>query len=58
MISDDQEFVTALLEQTGVAVVQGSVFGLPGHFRVSYAASTEQLHDACLRIQNFCASLS
>ena len=33
----------ALLEETGVALVHGTAFGLPGHFRVSYAASDAQL---------------
>ena len=31
--------------------------GLGPNFRVSYAASTEQLEDACARIQRFCANL-
>lgn len=58
VITSDQDFATELLEQTGVAVVQGSAFGLPGHFRLSYAASTQNLQDACSRIKAFCASLS
>jgi len=40
VIADDAEFVTALLEAEGVAVVQGSAFGAGPNFRVSYAAST------------------
>ncbi|HBF98538.1 MAG TPA: aspartate transaminase, partial [Alphaproteobacteria bacterium] len=44
--------------QEGVAVVQGSAFGLAPHFRISYATSTEALTEACTRIQRFCASLS
>lgn len=57
IIDSDLAFCTALLSETGVAVVHGSAFGLPDHFRVSYAASEEQLSESCDRIANFCASL-
>ncbi|MGH7005472.1 MAG: aminotransferase class I/II-fold pyridoxal phosphate-dependent enzyme, partial [Alphaproteobacteria bacterium] len=56
-IATDEDFVTYLLEIGGVAVVQGSAFGLAPHFRVSYATSTELLRDACKRIQKACAAL-
>lgn len=56
-IVDDESFVTALLEEEGVAVVQGSAFGLAPHFRISYATATEALEEACSRIQRFCANL-
>lgn len=57
-IDDDEIFATALLEETGVAVVFGAAFGLSPNFRVSYATSDEALKEACTRIQKFCASLS
>jgi aspartate aminotransferase len=56
-IDSDEDFVTALLEEEGVAVVQGSAFGLAPHFRISYATSTEALEEACRRIQRFCGGL-
>ena len=56
-IANDEDFVTELLEAEGVAVVHGSAFGLGPNFRVSYAASSQVLEDACHRIQRFCASL-
>ncbi|MEM6761501.1 MAG: pyridoxal phosphate-dependent aminotransferase [Pseudomonadota bacterium] len=56
-IATDQDFVTELLDAEGVAVVQGSAFGLAPHFRVSYATSTAALEEACTRIQRFCGSL-
>jgi aspartate aminotransferase len=56
-LANDEDFVTALLEEEGVAVVQGSAFGLAPHFRISYATSTEMLEEACARIQRFCAGL-
>jgi aspartate aminotransferase len=57
-INNDEDFVTALLTEHGVAVVQGAAFGLSPNFRVSYATSDEALRDACTRIQAFCASLT
>ena len=56
-LETDEDFVTALLEEEGVAAVQGSAFGLSPHFRISYATSTEALEEACQRIQRFCGSL-
>ena len=57
LLKTDEDFVTALLEEEGVAVVQGSAFGLAPHFRISYATSEALLEDACGRIQRFCANL-
>ncbi|WP_458789985.1 pyridoxal phosphate-dependent aminotransferase [Yoonia sp. MH D7] len=56
-ISDDEVFATALLEETGVAVVFGAAFGLSPNFRVSYATSNAALTEACNRIIAFCAGL-
>ena len=58
VIENDEAFSTALLEDTGVAVVFGAAFGLSPNFRVSYATSDENLKEACMRIQTFCAALS
>ena len=52
-ITNDEEFTTSLLEHAGVAVVQGSAFGLEGYFRISYATSDENLKNACVRIRDF-----
>ncbi|PIO96504.1 pyridoxal phosphate-dependent aminotransferase [Pleomorphomonas carboxyditropha] len=57
-IASDDDFVTELLESEGVAVVQGSAFGLGPNFRISYATSTKDLEEACIRIQRFASSLS
>ncbi len=57
-IGSDEDFVTYLLESEGVAVVQGSAFGLAPHFRISYATSTAALEEACRRIQRACGALS
>ena len=52
-ISNDEEFTSSLLENAGVAVVQGSAFGLEGYFRISYATSDENLENACARMREF-----
>src|SRR5690606_30399775 len=57
VIETDEDFVTGLLEEEGVAVVHGSAFGLGPNFRISYATSETLLEEACNRIQRFCASL-
>jgi aspartate aminotransferase len=56
-IGNDEDFVTELLEVEGVAVVQGSAFGLGPAFRISYATKNSDLEDACKRIQRFCGNL-
>jgi aspartate aminotransferase len=57
-ITDDESFVTALLDEEGVAAVHGTAFMYPGHFRVSYATDTESLRRACERIRHFCEGLT
>jgi aspartate aminotransferase len=56
-IATDEDFVTALLEEEGVAVVHGSAFGLSPFFRISYATGLQTLEEACHRIQRFCGGL-
>ena len=53
----DEDFVSELLEAEGVAVVHGSAFGVGPAFRISYATKTEDLEEACRRIQRFCGNL-
>lgn len=57
IITNDEVFAEALLEETGVAVVFGAAFGLSPNFRVSYATADAVLAEACARIQKFCAGL-
>jgi aspartate aminotransferase len=57
LIATDEDFCSALLDETGVAVVFGAAFGLSPNFRVSYAASDATLTDACARIRTFCEGL-
>ena len=57
-LKTDTDFVQSLLENSGVAVVQGSAFGLEGFFRISYATSMENLKKAMERIRNFCEKIN
>ena len=56
-LASDEDFVTELLEAEGVAVVQGTPFGVGPAFRISYATATSALEEACTRIQRFCGNL-
>ena len=56
-LETDEDFVTYLLEAEGVACVHGAAFGLSPYFRISYAASMEDLTEACTRIQRACGTL-
>ena len=57
-LKNDSDFVKKLLEKSNVAVVQGSAFGLDGHFRISYATSMKKLKVAMKRIKSFCEKIS
>lgn len=57
VLESDLDFVTALLEQEGIATVQGSAFGTGPNFRISYATSNEILEESMRRIKRFCDSL-
>ena len=58
VIATDEDFVSELLEDQGVAAVHGSAFGQGPNFRVSYATSLDVLETACKKIQTFTASLT
>jgi aspartate aminotransferase len=57
-LKTDNDFIQSLLENSGVAVVQGSAFGLEGFFRISYATSMKNLEKALEKISTFCKSLN
>jgi aspartate aminotransferase len=56
-ISNDEDFMSYLLESEGIAGVHGAAFGLSPYFRLSYATSDEILKDACARIKRACEKL-
>ena len=57
-ISNDEDFMSYLLEREGIAGVHGAAFGLSPYFRLSYATSDEILIDACARIKRACEQLN
>ena len=57
-IETDTDFAMALLEEKYVATVQGTAYGMSPYLRISYATNTENLREACGRIQEFCRDLS
>jgi aspartate aminotransferase len=46
-----------LLEEKGVAVVPGEAFEAPGHLRISFARSLDELKDGMERISSFLSKL-
>jgi aspartate aminotransferase len=44
------DWVMHLLDAQNLAALQGSAYGVPTHFRLSFAASTEQLLEGCRRV--------
>jgi aspartate aminotransferase len=50
-IADDVDLSQHLLDKAGVALVPGSAFGAPGHVRISFATSQENLSKALDRIE-------
>ena len=56
-IENDKDFVMHLMDEHGVATVHGEAYGLSPHFRLSIAASMEDLKRGCERIQRAAAEL-
>jgi aspartate aminotransferase len=57
-IDSDTALCMYFLEEAGVALVPGSAFELPGHFRISYAASDAELAEGMKRITQACRALA
>ncbi len=57
LIEGDRDFVMHLMDEHGVATVHGEAYGLSLHFRLSIAASMEDLKRGCERIQRAAAEL-
>lgn len=47
------DFISALLTETGVAIVPGRAFGMPDHARISYCKDLASLKEAARRIREF-----
>lgn len=50
VIASSDDWIMHLLDAQNLAALQGSAYGVPTHFRLSFAASTEHLLEGCRRI--------
>jgi aspartate aminotransferase len=57
IIENDLDFVLYLLEDFGVASLQGAAYGLSPYFRLSIATSMDVIKEACDRIEGAVTSL-
>ena len=53
----DVEVMMYFLEQAGVATVDGASYGMPGHLRLSFATSIEQIEAGCAALAQAVALL-
>ncbi|MGN0076583.1 MAG: pyridoxal phosphate-dependent aminotransferase [Parafannyhessea sp.] len=57
LCTSDEEFCERAIREAGVAVVPGSVFGCPGHVRISYATDDATLEEGLKRLAGFLRDL-
>ena len=57
IVQSDADFVRYLLDEFKLVVIQGSAYGLPGYFRISFATSLQNLDEGCDRLSAACAAL-
>jgi aspartate aminotransferase len=58
VIENDRDFVMHMMDDHGVAMVHGEAYGHSPHFRLSIAASMEDLQRGCERIQRAAAEMT
>lgn len=56
-IRTDTDLTHYLLREAGVAVIDGHAYGAPGTFRLSFAASLDDIRQGCSAIREACAKL-
>lgn len=57
-LETDADFCAYVLASTGLAIVPGRAFGLPGHFRLSYAYASADLEDGAARLKRAVSGLT
>lgn len=58
VINDSNDLAESILTNAHIALVAGAAFGAPNCMRISYAASQEQLAEACRRLKAYFGALS
>ncbi|KAF1044914.1 MAG: Aspartate aminotransferase [Herbaspirillum frisingense] len=56
-LANDVDVMMYLLEQAGVATIDGTSYGQPGYLRISFATSMEQIEQGCKQIAAAVAAL-
>ena len=57
-INNDLEFAEYLLNKAEIAIIPGSAFGAPGHIRICYTTSMENLKEAMKRLHQVVKELT
>ena len=57
-LESSDEFVMYLLDTEGLAVLQGTAYGVKPYFRMSFATSMRNLDEGCIRLARACSALS
>ena len=57
VIATDADLVKHILKETGVALLDGISYGVPGTFRLSFASAIEDVREGCEAIKKVCATL-
>jgi aspartate aminotransferase len=57
LIATATDLTHYILRTTGVALIDGHAYGLPGTFRLSFASSFDDIRDGCEGIRTACESL-
>ena len=57
-LESSDDFVMYLLDTEGLAVLQGTAYGVKPYFRISFATSMRNLDEGCKRLSRACAALS
>jgi aspartate aminotransferase len=57
LLQSSDDFVLYLLDAQGLAVLQGTAYGVPPYFRISFATSMARLDEGCDRLARACAAL-
>lgn len=58
VLNNDLDVVMYLLEEAGVALLDGAAYGVSPYLRLSFATSMEQIEEGCARIARACATLT